>query len=99
MVNAAKAEELGFVNSDMVIMKGKKRHQSPAVLFIDENQNADNASGEKVYMNKVMRKNLKVKLGDMVTLTKIDDLPNCEQIHVLPFSDSIEGVTGNLFDG
>lgn len=46
-----------------------------------------------------MRKNLRVKLGDMVTLTKIDDLPNCEQIHVLPFSDSIEGVTGNLFDG
>jgi len=47
MVNAAKAEELGFVNSDMVIMKGKKRHQSPAVLFIDEN-NTNNESGEKV---------------------------------------------------
>lgn len=99
MVSAGKADELGFVNSDMVIIKGKKKHQSPAVLFIDENQNTGNESGEKVYMNKVMRKNLRVKLGDMVTLTKIDDLPNCEQIHVLPFSDSIEGVTGNLFDG
>lgn len=50
-------------------------------------------------MNKVLRKNLRVKLGDMVTITKIDDLPNCQQVHVLPFSDTIEGVTGNLFDG
>jgi hypothetical protein len=48
MVGAAKADELGFVNSDMVIIKGKKKHQSPAVLFIDENQNTGNESGEKV---------------------------------------------------
>lgn len=47
MVNPGKAEELGFVNSDMVIIKGKKRHNSPAVLFIDENQ-ANNENIEKV---------------------------------------------------
>jgi hypothetical protein len=48
MVTAGKADELGFVNSDMVVMKGKKKHQSPAVLFIDENQNSATEGNEKV---------------------------------------------------
>jgi len=95
MITAEKAEELKFVNSDMILVKGKKRHESPAVLFIDDSGNSDK---EKIYMNKVLRKNLRVRLGDMISVKKIDDLPNCQQIHVLPFSDSIEGVTGNLFD-
>jgi len=95
MITAEKAEELKFVNSDMILVKGKKRHESPAVLFIDDSGNSDK---EKIYMNKVLRKNLRVRLGDMISIKKIDDLPNCQQIHVLPFSDSIEGVTGNLFD-
>jgi len=95
MISADKAEELKFVNSDMILVKGKKRHESPAVLFIEDSGKYDK---EKIYMNKVLRKNLRVRLGDMVSIKKIDDLPNCQQIHVLPFSDSIEGVTGNLFD-
>lgn len=36
MITAGKSEELNFVNSDMVLLKGKKRHESPAVLFIDD---------------------------------------------------------------
>lgn len=41
MITAEKAEELKFVNSDMILIKGKKRHESPAVLFIDDSGNAD----------------------------------------------------------
>jgi len=36
MISGAKAEELNFVNSDMVLLRGKRRHESPAVLFIDD---------------------------------------------------------------
>jgi len=49
-------------------------------------------------MNKVMRKNLKVLLGDVVIVHNCEDCKYGKKIHILPFEDSIEGVTGNLFD-
>ena len=46
----------------------------------------------------VVRKNLRVRLGDVVTVTPCPDVPYGRRIHVLPIDDTIEGVTGNLFD-
>merc|ERR1711916_18916 len=48
--------------------------------------------------NKVVRKNLRVHLGDVVTVNSCPDVPYGKRIHVLPLDDTIEGVTGNLFD-
>jgi transitional endoplasmic reticulum ATPase len=39
-----------------------------------------------------------VRLGDLVTIASIDDVPYCKKVHILPIDDTIEGVTGNLFD-
>ena len=47
-------------------------------------------------MNKIVRHNLRLLLGDMVTVTACPDIPNGNRVHVLPFADSIEGLTGNL---
>ena len=47
-------------------------------------------------MSKGTRKNLRVRLGDMVVLSAIPELPNAQQIKVLPFADTIEGLTGDL---
>jgi len=47
-------------------------------------------------MNKVVRKNLRVRLGDVITIQAAPDLPNGLRVHILPFDDTIEGVTGNL---
>merc|ERR1719235_1356294 len=58
----------------------------------------DEVEPAKVRMNKVMRKNLKVHLGDVVIIHNCEDCKYGKRIHVLPFEDSIEGVTGNLFD-
>jgi hypothetical protein len=49
-------------------------------------------------MNKVVRANLRVRLGDVVSVHQCADVKYGKRIHVLPFDDSIEGVTGNLFD-
>ncbi len=46
----------------------------------------------------VVRKNLRVRLGDVVTVTACADVPYGKRIHVLPMDDTIEGATGNLFD-
>lgn len=47
-------------------------------------------------MSKGTRKNLRCKLGDIVTVSALTELPNATQIKVLPFSEDIEGLTGDL---
>ena len=39
-----------------------------------------------------MRKNLRVRLGDLITVAEAKDVPYAKRIHVLPLSDTIEGV-------
>jgi transitional endoplasmic reticulum ATPase len=46
----------------------------------------------------VVRKNLRIRLGDVVTISSEPDVPYGKRVHVLPMDDTIEGVSGNLFD-
>ena len=76
-----------------MLIKGKKGHETVCIVLTDET--CDDAN---VRMNKVVRKNLRVRLGDLVTVNACGDVPYGKRIHVLPLDDTIEGVTGNLFD-
>lgn len=49
-------------------------------------------------MNKVVRNNLRVRLGDVVSVHQCADVKYGKRVHILPVDDTIEGVTGNLFD-
>ena len=49
-------------------------------------------------MNKVVRSNLRVRLGDVVSVHQCPDVEYGKLVHILPIDDTIEGVTGNLFD-
>ena len=49
-------------------------------------------------MNKVVRSNLRVQLGDVVSVHLCHDVKDGKRVHILPVDDTIEGVTGNLFD-
>ena len=40
-------------------------------------------------MNKTVRKNLRVRLGDVVQIKPAGDVPNLTKIHVLPLADTI----------
>jgi len=100
-LSAAKMEELELFKGDNVILKGKKGKQTVAICLIDEAGCPDS----NIKVNKGMRKNLRVRLGDMVTVVvnKAEDggtegVPYGKRIHVLPLDDTIDGVTGNLFE-
>ena len=41
-------------------------------------------------MNKCLRKNLRVKIGDMVFVKNAKDVPNAKKVQILPFEDSFE---------
>ncbi|XP_035810610.2 transitional endoplasmic reticulum ATPase isoform X2 [Amphiprion ocellaris] len=49
-------------------------------------------------MNRVTRNNLRVRLGDVISIHACPDIKYGKKIHVLPIDDTIEGLTGNLFE-
>jgi len=86
-------EEMDFFRGGHVKIRGKRSKFTIAVSLPDED-----CEIAKIRLNKVMRKNLKVLLGDVVIVHNCEDCKYGKKIHILPFEDSIEGVTGNLFD-
>eukprot|EP01028_Stygiella_incarcerata_P013181 TRINITY_DN815_c0_g1_i2.p1 TRINITY_DN815_c0_g1~~TRINITY_DN815_c0_g1_i2.p1 ORF type:complete len:709 (-),score=208.22 TRINITY_DN815_c0_g1_i2:1531-3657(-) len=49
-------------------------------------------------MNRVVRKNIRVHLGDVVTLHPCPEIKYGTKVHVLPYEDTIEGLTGDIFE-
>ena len=88
-----KMDELNLFRGDTVLLKGKKRKETTCIVLLD-----DTVPPEKVRMNRVVRNNLRVRLGDVVALTECPDVKYGKRIHVLPISDTIEGLTGNWFE-
>lgn len=92
-LSPAKMQALQLFRGDTVLIKGKRGHETVCIVLHD-----DECESINVKMNKVVRKNLRVRLGDMVTISACSDVPYGKRVHVLPLDDTIEGVTGNLFD-
>ncbi len=88
-----KMDELKIFKAETVLLKGKKRKQTIAIALPDESGQLED---ERIRMNKVVRRNLRVRLGDIVAVTKQPNVPMGKRIHILPFEDTIEGLTGNL---
>jgi transitional endoplasmic reticulum ATPase len=87
-----KMDELKIFKAETVLLKGKKRKETIAIALPDDGGLDD----EKIRMNKVVRRNLRVRLGDISSITKYPNVPMGKRVHILPFEDSIEGLTGNL---
>ncbi|KAJ6676638.1 AAA-FAMILY ATPASE [Salix viminalis] len=86
-------EKLQFFRGDTVLIKGKKRRDTVCIVLADEQ-----CEEPKIRMNKVVRANLRVRLGDVVSVHQCPDVKYGKRVHILPIDDTIEGVTGNLFD-
>eukprot|EP00397_Hematodinium_sp_SG-2012_P002861 GEMP01002869.1.p1 GENE.GEMP01002869.1~~GEMP01002869.1.p1 ORF type:complete len:782 (+),score=199.71 GEMP01002869.1:1420-3765(+) len=92
-LSPVKMEELNLFRGDNVLIKGKKRKDTVCIVLADEG-----LEDSKLRMNKVVRKNLRVRLGDIVSIHACGDVPYGKRVHVLPIDDTIEGITGNIFD-
>jgi len=88
-----KMEELNLFRGDCALLKGKKGRDTVCIVMVNEE-----TDDGKIRMNKIVRKNLRVRLGDIVSINSCDDLPYLKKVHILPLDDTIEGVSGNLFD-
>jgi len=93
VMSSAKMAELNLFRADTVLLKGKKRKETICVALSDEE-----CTDEKIRINRCVRKNLRVRLGDVISIQPCADVKYGTKIHVLPIDDTVEGITGNLFD-
>lgn len=92
-LSQAKMDELQLFRADSVIVRGKKRRETVCVVLSD-----DTCANEKVRMNRVVRNNLRVRVGDVVSIQPCPDIKYGKSITVLPIDDTVEGLTGNLYE-
>merc|ERR1712156_1281194 len=92
-LSQAKMDELELFRGDSVLLKGKKRKEAVCIVLSD-----DTVSTDRIRMNRVVRNNLRVRLGDVVSVSSCSDIKYGKRIHVLPIDDTIEGLTGNWFE-
>lgn len=86
-------EKLQLFRGDTVLLKGKKRKDTVCIVLHD-----DTTEENKIRMNKVIRNNLRVRLGDIISVHQCPDVKYGKRVHVLPIDDTIDGLSGNLFD-
>ena len=88
-LSQAKMDELELFRADSVIVKGKKRRETVCVVLSD-----DTCPNEKVRMNRVVRANLRVRIGDTVSIELCQDIKYGKSITVVPIDDTVQGLTG-----
>jgi len=87
-----KMDELKIYKAETVLLKWKKRKETIAIALPDES-GLDNW---KIRMNRTVRNNLRVRLWDIVAVTKYPNVPMGKRVHILPFADCLEWITWNL---
>ena len=93
-LHPTKLQELQIFKGDVVLLQGKRHQSTVAVVLTDET-----CDTSKVRLNRVIRKNLRVKLGDIITVRPHGmDVPFGKRVHILPMEDTLERITGNWFD-
>ncbi|KAJ2957802.1 hypothetical protein NQZ79_g6550 [Umbelopsis isabellina] len=92
-LSTATMEALQLFKGDVALIKGKKRRDTVLIVLAD-----DDLEDNKVRINKVVRNNLRIRLGDVVSIHPCPDIKFGKRIHVLPIDDTVEGLTGNLFE-
>jgi len=92
-LSQAKMDELDLFRGDTVMLKGRRKRDTVCIVLSD-----DDCPNEKIRMNKVVRNNLRVRMGDVISIHPCQDVQYGKRIHVLPIDDTVEGLTGNLFD-
>ncbi|XP_047064693.1 cell division cycle protein 48 homolog [Lolium rigidum] len=92
-LHPATMERLSIFTGDVVLLKGKRRRSTVCIAIAD-----DTCEEHKMKINKVVRSNLRVRVADVVSVHQCYDARHGTRVHVLPVDDTVEGITGNLFE-
>jgi transitional endoplasmic reticulum ATPase len=77
-----------------VMLEGENNRKSVVTVLSD-----DTCRAGRLKMNRVIRNVLRVRIGDIITIHSCGYvIKHGESIHVLPIEDTIQGITGNLYE-
>jgi len=88
-----KIKELQLFRGDTVLIRGKRRHDTVCILLSDPS-----CEPNKIRINRVVRGNLRVMLGDIVSVHQCPDIKYGQRVHILPVAETTEGLSGDLFE-
>ena len=92
-LSSDKMTELGIFKGDTVEILGKKRKRTVCTALI-----AENIGGGIILLNKIVRYNTRTRVGDYIRIKVTQDVRYGNRVQILPIADTVEGITGNLFD-
>lgn len=84
-ISQTKMDELQLFRGDTVLLTGKRRRDTVCIVLSD-----DSCPNEKIRINRTVRNNLRVRLGDVVGITAMPDIKYGKRIHVLPIDDTVQ---------
>lgn len=93
VLHQSKMDKLGLLRGDSALIRGKKRRETVCIIVFEESMHQD-----IIKINRVVRNNLRVKIGDIISVHACPDIKFGNRIHVLPIADTVEGLAGDLFD-
>lgn len=86
-------DNLSIYHGDVVLLKGKRRRDTLCIAMPDPS-----CAEHAVRLNKTVRANLRVRLSDVASVRVCHDARYGARVHVLPVDDTVEGLTGDLFE-
>lgn len=86
-----KMNELQLFRGDTVLLKGKKCCETICIILAD-----DNCANDRIRINRVVRNNLCVRSGDIVSIQVCEDIKYGKRIHILPIDDTVQGITAKF---
>ncbi|OLL25651.1 Cell division control protein 48, partial [Neolecta irregularis DAH-3] len=92
-LSEATMEKLELFRGDTLLVQGKRRRYTVLIVLVDE----DLAEG-MAKINRVVRSNLRVRLGDLLSVHPCPDIKYLKRVSCVPIADTVEGITGSLFD-
>lgn len=91
-ITQKRMDELKLFKSETALLKGRKKKKLIQIILPDNNNLSDN----KIRLNATSRRNLGVKIGDIIYISKYHTIPVGDRVKILPLEDSIEEISGNL---
>lgn len=92
-LSPATAFQLEIFTGDLVLLRGKRRRETVCYAVFDAS-----CPDGRVRLNRAVRGNIRVHLGDIVSINRIDEVPTGARVQITPFDDTVNGISGNLFD-
>ncbi|KAM6490730.1 P-loop containing nucleoside triphosphate hydrolase protein [Amanita muscaria] len=91
-LNPATIETLSLLHGGTITVRGEMIRGTALTCL-----SSDSVKEGCIRMNEVARNNLRVKADDLVSVQSCSDIKPANKVQILPFNDSIKGLSGDIF--